>query len=153
MALAAGLTALFFAPREPDRLGLKGGPVLGFYVQHGDQVRRGTDGETVAAHDAIRFSYTAAEPVHLGIFSIDGAGAVSRYYPAGDRTRAEPAGADMLLPISTRLDGVLGPERIFALFCAAPIDLRGIEVELRHAGRPPAVDGCREARLEWKKAP
>ena len=151
-ALAASIAMMFLWP-DGDRTGFrtKGGPQLTFYVKHGEQVRRGSDGESVAPKDAIRFAYSAEKPYHLAVFSIDANERVSLYYPSEDGTRPEPPGADIALPLSTILDDSVGKETIWALFCEQPIDLAAIERALESSRAAPELAGCHARTVEWKK--
>jgi hypothetical protein len=145
IALAAGLSALFV--RSEDGTRTKGSAEIGFYVKHGDVVRKGADGEVLAPKDSIRFSYTAHEARHLAILSVDPEGEVSVYYPTG-ATRPEAPGTDVLLPLSTALDDTVGRERIWALFCEGPIDLDRAR-SLVAARAPPG--GCTASELSFEK--
>ena len=150
LALAACLAAIFFWPASEDGFRTKGGPRIGFYVKHGEAVRRGSDGDQLAPKDAIRFSYSADRAYHLAVLSIDPMGAVSVYYPEGDRTHLEAAGNDVALPLSTVLDESVGREKIFALFCEQPIDLARTKDALASAGDV-GGDRCHADRLDWIK--
>jgi hypothetical protein len=153
IALAAGVAGLILLPETPERgFRSKGGPKLSFYVKHGDEVRRGNDGDKVSTKDSIRFAYSAEKAYHLAVLSIDPTGAVSVYYPAGDRTRSEAPGADVALPLSTVLDESVGKEKIFALFCESPIDLFAVKKELESSGDV-RTEGCQRDRLDWIKEP
>jgi hypothetical protein len=154
LALAACAAAFILLPRAAeDGFRSKGGPRLSFYVKHGEDVRRGSDRERVSPKDAIRFAYSAEKAYHLAVLSIDPAGAVSVYYPAGDRTRPEAPGSDVALPLSTVLDESVGAEKIFALFCEQPIDLFRAKRTLESSGELPHAEGCHGDRLDWIKEP
>lgn len=118
---AAALLVVRTGPAAPpaDYVGTKGGGggglALGVYVGAEDGARLVVDGDPVPAAGALRFKVTAASPCRLWIVSVDGAGQVSRLFPPeGDR--AEPRGAGEV-PGGARLDGQVGPERLFAV-CA-----------------------------------
>jgi hypothetical protein len=152
LALAASI-ALFFVLPDEEGLRTKGGPQIAFYVKHGEKVRRGIDGETVAPKDAIRFAYTTDRAYHLAVFSLDPKGRASVYYPNEAATRSESPGADVALPLSTVLDDSLGRERIWALFCERPIELAAIKSAIESSRSPPKVGGCHARTLDWNKEP
>ena len=100
-------------------------------------------GETVAPGDTVRFTYSTAERRYLAILSVDGAGAASIYFPDGAEAVAVEPGEDAPLPLGTRLDGVLGEERVVGLFCDAPRPLEPVRQALQNSGAAlPDVPGC-----------
>jgi len=99
----------------------KGKPALTFYVKHSEVVREGGPGEVVYPNDAINFTVSTEVPAYLAIVSVDGAGKVSAYYPAGPAAAAIPTGRDQVLPRSVLLDDTLGVERVVGVFCDRPI--------------------------------
>ncbi len=154
---AAALAATCLVALRPS-LGVrsKGLPVsVGMYVQHGQSVRRALPGEAVAPGDAVRFSYTSAEPRSLAILSVDGAGVASVYFPAGPETVSVPAANNAPLPLATQLDGVLGEERVVGLFCKQPRRLEPVREALQASGTAlPEVPGCVLATFHFtKRAP
>ena len=143
--------ALFRGP-DPPFVRPKGGPQLGFFVKHGEAVRRGGPGEVVTPGDLVRFTYTSAAPAYLAIVGLDAAGVITVYFNgAAERL---PAGRDVALPRSTLLDDTLGSEAVQAFFCAGPIDLaaaqRAVQGDPRQA---PVPAGCTVDRLVWNKEP
>jgi hypothetical protein len=83
-----------------------------FVVQEGQQLREG---------DALRFVVTTATGGFVSIFSVDGRGKVSPFYPASDpSTAAAPLELEEkgrhVLPGSIILDDAPGPESIVAVF-------------------------------------
>jgi hypothetical protein len=147
-ALVAGL-----APRghHGDGERIKGTARVGFYVKHGETIRRGAAGEIVAPGDALRFTVTTPTPIWLAVLSRDGAGHASVYYPTGGGMAEIGPARDLALPASTVLDEVTGPEQIFALFCAAPADLGGLRRALDRNGAVAAPPGCLVDRLSIEK--
>ena len=115
-----------------------GGRSVAFYVQHGDQLRRGQSGERVAPGDYVQLVYSGAAPLCGAILSVDGAHHVSRYFPDGARAVALPPGSAQRFPRSTRLDDVLGHETLYALLCRDALPLEPLQVE---AGDPTNVTG------------
>jgi Putative zinc-finger len=154
-AVALAATCLL-ALRPSLEVRSKGAPVsVGMYVQHGQSVRRALPGEVVAPGDAVRFSYSSAEPRSLAILSVDGAGVASVYFPDGPETVRVPAAEDTPLPLATQLDGVLGEERVVALFCQKPRALEPVRRALQTSGAAlPEVPGCVLATFRFtKRAP
>lgn len=118
----------------PDYVGTKGGPaaavaagapegaqvkgpglMLGVFVQGATGVSAVSDGAAVPAAAGIRFKVQAAAPgCRLWIASVDAAGQVSRIFPASGDPVPVSRGE---LPGGARLDGLAGPERIYAV-CA-----------------------------------
>jgi hypothetical protein len=121
VAAAFGVWLLASRDRHDDaNARSKGKPALSFYVKHGEVVREGGPGEVVRPNEAINFTVSTDEPAFLAIISVDGAGKVSAYYPAGPTAAAIPAGRDQVLPRSVLLDDTLGLERVVAVFCQRP---------------------------------
>jgi hypothetical protein len=154
VALAASMAAIFLRPAEDEHgFRTKGGPQVAFYVKHGEQVRRGDDGEILSPKDAVRFAYTTERTYHLAVFSLDPAGRVSIYYPTDAETHPESPGAEIALPLSTVLDDSVGEERIWALFCEGSIDLPAIKSAIQSERAPPPLAGCHARTLRWNKEP
>lgn len=162
-ALAVGLAAaaalVIRAPRiRPDLhfgLGdarLKGSsPALGMYVQHGDVVRRAGPGERVAPGDAVRFAVTLREPAYVAVLTLDPVGKASVYYPAGALAEPVNPGADVALPLATRLDQTVGEERVFGLFCDRPVELEPVRARLGALASGFVPPGCQVARWSFEK--
>jgi hypothetical protein len=160
LAAAAGTAALIVAVRPVprgateaapgaapgDATRIKGGARLGFFVKHGDAVRRGGPGEPVVAGDLVRFVVSTPRPAHLAIVGLDARGVGSVYFPAPGAADTVAAGTDVELPRATRLDDTLGPETVAAFFCERPVDLAAVRADPRSA--PP---GCTVDRLDWVK--
>ncbi|HEV8549979.1 MAG TPA: zf-HC2 domain-containing protein [Polyangiaceae bacterium] len=120
----------------------KGGGRLGFFVKRGGAVERGAPGQALRPGDAVEFSYSAPKDGYLAVLSVDGAGRASVYYPSAPRALPFAAG-ERPLDASTVLDGVLGHERWFALFCESAVELEPIRARLEsHPTQPLAVAGC-----------
>lgn len=71
--------------------------------------------------DALRFGVKTLQPGFVAIVSIDGAGAVSTYYPQANELAPIAAGKVQLLDGSIELDETLGAERLLALVCRRPL--------------------------------
>jgi hypothetical protein len=154
LALAAALV-LFLTFRGgggDEGTRTKGGKTkLGFYVNHGGNVRLGGPDEHVVPGDGLRFVVTTGESAFLAVLSVDGAGHVSSYYPAslheGTAAGAGPvaAGHDVALPLSTTLDETLGSETIYGVFCSEDFEIEPMRRALEATGgkNPPQVGpGC-----------
>lgn len=147
MALAASVVLVVMVgtqPREVLEVGrTKGAGWSGFYVRHQGVVREGGPGEVVRPGDALQFTTSLATPGYVAVLSIDGARRASLYYPAEPTAAFQPAGEDVPLPLSTVLDGTLGPETLYVLACPAPIPLEPLLSALeREPSRPPQAEGC-----------
>jgi len=147
IAAAASLLLLVQAPGER----VKGsGFALRMYVEHAGEVRRAGPGETVAPGDAVRFAATAPAKAYVAVLSIDSAGHASVYFPLGERAEAVEPGAEVALPLGTRLDATVGEERIVGLFCSSPLELEPLRVQLER-GISLAPDGCQVTRWSFVK--
>jgi hypothetical protein len=153
VAAAVGLTAAASVLLVVRSAGtrLKGsGFSLGMYVDHRGEVRKAAPGETVAAGDAVRFAVTAPFDTHVAILSLDPKGHASIYFPAGRRAELVHAGADVALPLGTRLDETVGEERIIGLFCSSAIELEPLRLQLER-GDPAIPHGCQVTRWSFVK--
>jgi Putative zinc-finger len=153
---AAALAAALLLALQPTGVRSKGARVsVGMYVQHGQAVRRALSGETVVPGDSVRFAYSSREPRELAILSVDGAGVATVYFPDGPETVSVPAAEDAALPLATQLDGVLGEERVVALFCERPRALEPVREALQSSRTGlPEVPGCVLATFRFtKRAP
>lgn len=150
LAAAAGLVLWLGPDVSGDRV--KGAPVgLGMWVRHGTEVRRAAPGEVVASGDAVRFSVTTPRPAWVAVLSVDPAGRASIYFPDGTRAARVEAGADVPLPLATRLDATVGEERVLGLFCDRPVDLEPLRAAMERSGDAPAPPGCLVARWTFVK--
>jgi hypothetical protein len=122
--------------------------VLGFYVKRGDVIREGGEGELVAPGDALEFTASSDAPGYLAIISVDGARKVSVYYPAGALAAAIGAGRAQVLPLSVRLDGVLGVERVAGVFCDHPAAVESLAAAVARGETP---TGCVVDTLTFEK--
>ena len=138
------------APEEGVRS--KGPQSIGFYVKHGDGVRRGAHGEVVEPGDALRFLYTSEEDGFIAVLSVDAAQRGAIYYPDEQANAAAiAAGRDVPLPLSTVLDDVTGPEQIFGVFCASPVELEPLRRALERDASAAPPPGCRFDQLSIEK--
>lgn len=129
----------------------KGSSRLGFYVKRGEQIQKGAPADILHPGDNIEFVYRAPSPGYLAIFSVDGQGKATVYYPTSPTAAAVQAG-ERVLPQSTLLDGVLGKETVYALFCTNAEQLEPIRAALETgSGTPPEVPGCTVETLHFEK--
>jgi len=154
LALAAAAMLIVrgssLAPDEGVRS--KGPQSIGFYVKHGDAVRRGAHGERVEPGDALRFLYTSEEDGFIAVLSVDAAQRGTIYFPnEAANAAAFAAGHDVPLPLSTVLDDVTGPERIFGVFCASPVALEPLRRALERDPTAAPPPGCRFDQLLIEK--
>jgi hypothetical protein len=150
VALAAAVVLALIPLHEPDGVRVKGGDQLSYFVKRGDAVQRGARKQRVRPGDKLRFAYTALAPRYLAIVSLDAAEQVSVYYPTGERAARVEPGVEVPLPSAVELDGVLGEERVFALFCTSEIALAPLRAELlaaAHTLKSPAGCTLDELRL------
>ncbi len=118
-AAAAALAIVVTWPRahgDAAAIRTKGTAVVGLFVAHGDQVRRGAPRETVVPGDRIELFTTTTEPRWFAATSSDGSVYV-------EPTRVE-AGRERVLPIAIELDATLGTEVVTGVFCADRFDAR-----------------------------
>jgi len=103
--------------------------------------------------DAINFTASTDRPAFLAIISIDGAHQTSVYYPDGPVAAPLHAGRDQMLPLSVRLDDVLGLERVVGVFCDRALPVDRIKAAVAQGSALP--DGCETDGLtiEKRRAP
>jgi hypothetical protein len=154
VALAAGVAGLVVVARAPapESTRTKGPARLGFFVKHGDAVRRGGAGEHVSPGDLVRFVVSTPRAAHLAIVSLDGRAAANVYFPPPGLGDDVAAGTDVELPRATLLDDTLGPETVAAFFCERPVD-RGSLLDAVRARPDSTPPGCAVDRLDWVKVP
>jgi len=148
--IAAAAAMLAVAPTPPaDYLGAKG-TALSMQVWAGsaEGAREVPDGGPVPADARLRFRVAAGQPCLLWLVSIDGRGEVSRLYPAqGDAPASVKGGTT--LPGGVALDGLAGPERLYAICSPEAVPLADVERSVRGAAsggadalrRGPALPG------------
>jgi hypothetical protein len=153
-ALAAGvLLVVRPAPVPEPGIGIKGsGVAVTMYVQHDGEVRRSVPDEVVVPGDAIRFAVTTPVRSYVGVLSLDAKGHASVYFPLGPRAQPIGPGVEEPLPIGTRLDGTVGAERIWALFCSSPVELGPLRAQLEGGWESVSIpDGCRVSQWRFVK--
>jgi hypothetical protein len=147
-ALAAAAALLLFVnvggrAREtapnPALLAAKGACSLSLVARRAGQVFAASGPKVgLAAGDELRFVVTSDASAHtyLLIASVDGAGHTNVYFPfAGARSGAVAQPGRWEVPGSVVLDSSRGPERIFALFSAAPLEAAQVTEPLARIGQ------------------
>jgi len=150
LAVVSGLAALLAvvvttALRDPvgPQVQVKGSPLV-VHVRHAGQVRAATDGETVEAGDALRFTLSC-ESCRVVVLSIDSRGTISRLAPVQGEAPIAVTGTTTL-PGSAELDDVSGPERIFAVLGDDRLTWSAAEEAARRLiAAKPGVQSLREA--------
>jgi hypothetical protein len=144
-AIAVAALVMWFVVPHTQNLDVTrrkgGGPHLGFFIKRGERVNRGASGDLLMAGDRLRFTYTSKYSTCFALLSRDSQTATI-YYPSTSQCAHIPAGNDVPLDFSVELDETPGNERIFALFCARPIALESLRVELAGSGRLGPVSDC-----------
>lgn len=137
LAAAIGVVVVIARPRpvtEPD-LAIKGDATWQVFANRDGQTFAIHDGAQLEPRDRIRFAVTPDGARYLLVASIDGAGAVSIYFPyGGDASAPLDPGERVELPGSIVLDTAPGPERMFALFSDEPIEAAAVAEQLRAIG-------------------
>lgn len=125
-ALAAGFALALVWPRTSsapseavDQVRTKGASIVGFYVAHGNSVRRGAIREQVMPHDRIQLFTTTSARSWVAVVGDDATGMRSVYVAP----RPLDAGREQLLPLSIELDATPGDETVTAIFCTEPFDV------------------------------
>jgi hypothetical protein len=124
---AAAALAIFVRTRpvEPEispsvsGIRTKGSAVLGFFVSHAGELRRGQSGEVVAPADRVQLVTTTEQAGWIAVTGTDARG-VRTVYGA---PQPLDAGRDRELPFSIILDDTLGRSTISAVFCPSPFTL------------------------------
>nr|HEX4317968.1 hypothetical protein [Kofleriaceae bacterium] len=112
---------------------VKGTAIVGFFVSHDGQVRRGAAREPVMPGDRVELVTTTQQPMWFAAISSDGSVYV-------EPTRVD-AGRELALPTAIELDAQLHDEVVTGVFCGEPFDV--------HA--PPAT--CTTDRFTLVKVP
>jgi hypothetical protein len=161
--LAAAGVALFVArpwqrgapPAEENGSGTrtKGASArLGWVVRRGEHVFTGRPEQALRAGDALRFTVSAAEPVYVAVLGLDATGRIGVYHADADRLARVEAGEQQALPGAIELDAAPGEERLYGVFCAAPMALSSVRFAVERAPDAPALpEGCSFERWTLSK--
>jgi hypothetical protein len=105
--------------------------------------------------DHLRFKVSTSEPAHVAILSLDGAGVASVYYPRQRQSAHLGVVRDQVLESSIELDGTLGEEGLWGVFCEAPFEVEPLRAALEERRALPTLGGCRVDLLSVvkKRAP
>lgn len=153
LALAVIACALSACSAKPDSTTRAAGDLgsVTFAVKRGDEVLPGTEGMRVRAHDEVTFTATAAVPQHVVVARRDAAGKVSVL--VGEHTALPVAGTAVVMGEPARLDGQLGPELVWAVFCFDRFGSDMVVQELLARRAPPDWRRCHIQQLHWTKEP
>jgi hypothetical protein len=100
----------------------------------------------------LQFFYSAQTAGYFALFSVDGERHVSVYFPVGGSAARIEAGNQLPLSNSVVLDGVIGRESVYGLFCEAPFELAPLRASLQSAPElAPVRAGCVVDHLELAK--
>jgi hypothetical protein len=138
--LAAAAALLVFV-RPHDDIRAKGAAALAVFVARGDGVQPVENGAShLHAGDRIRFVLWPNGLKYAVIASIDGAAHATIYYPFhGDRSATLAPGPRVEVPGSIELDDAPGPERVFAVLSARPLDTAPVLAALKKLSTAAAV--------------
>src|SRR5262249_39486653 len=101
---------------------------------------------------ALRFAYSTGSAENLAIFSRDGAGRASVYFPSdGSTSRSVQAGQGQGLPESTVLDDTLGQETLYGIFCEQPFAIAPVRRALESGDPLPVAESCKVDRVSVDK--
>lgn len=135
LALAACVLLLLRSDRAQDTtdtVRMKGGDKVAFFVEHKGKLRAGYANERVEPGDKLQFAYSARQPVHVVVLSLDGARKVSLYVDDAGELPATTGNDVRTLATSVLLDDVLGSERIWGLVCKERQDGSTLQRQLDH---------------------
>jgi hypothetical protein len=121
-------------PTGDDDIRIKGAMTFQVFANRGDEVIPVRDGTQLAEGDRIRFVVGSGGPEYLLVVSIDGAGNPTVYYPYGGERSGAITQEPSELPGSIVLDAAPGPERVFALISAEPLDAAVVKRALAAIG-------------------
>jgi hypothetical protein len=128
----------------------KGGPHVSWFVKRGEYVYRGRADEPLYPGDSLRFLYSSDAPRYFALLNLD-ARSASIFYPAAGQAAAVRTGNDIALDFSIELDGQLGDERVYALFCDTPFAIEPLRAVLEKTAALPAPSGCHSDSITLHK--
>jgi hypothetical protein len=142
-ALAAAVALVVGWPRgNAAEVRTKGSAIVGCFISHGGQVRRGGAQELVSPGDRIELATTTSEPAWFAAISDDAHGARSVYVAP----RPVEPGREHVVPLAIELDAAAGAEVVTGVFCPQIFDPLAIDPLA-----PPA--GCTVDRFTLTKVP
>jgi len=147
LVAVAAAALLVLLPRDRavvahDEVRTKGTSIVGFFVAHGDQMRRGGVRESVMPGDRIQIVTTTLQPTWFAAISDDASGTRSVYV---EPTKLD-VGRDRPAPLAIELDATLGDETVTALFCPTAFELDAIDLDA-------LPEGCSVDRFTLVKVP
>jgi hypothetical protein len=121
ISAVSALAAVFMLSLQPsqnaEEVRTKGSVRLSYHISRDGTVWLAGPNEKLRENDKIQFVFRAAEPGFLAVFSVDGRGEVSSYYPAEGEVAGAYSPERPRLSTSTLLDDALGDEVFVAVFC------------------------------------
>lgn len=139
-AMAVGLAVALVRPGS-DPVQYKGELAMQVVAKRGERQFVVHDGQELFEGDALRFVVTVGAPGYLTLFSVDGRGVVTPFYP-GSAPRTDPAPLTLErsgpheLPGAIELDDAIGDEVVIAVLSAEPFS----RTEVHEAFRRLVVD-------------
>jgi Putative zinc-finger len=130
VALAAAFALVIAWPKPHDLVRTKGTAIVGFFIAHGDAVRRGALNETVTPGDRLELVTSTTESGFFAAISIDQLGTRSVYVPLV----AIAPGREQVVPGAVELDAQLGRETVTGVFCADHFNPMTIALDALPAG-------------------
>jgi hypothetical protein len=142
LAAAAAAAMLLLTPRPPaDYVGAKGSALsMQVWAGSAEGALEVSDGERVPAAARLRFRVSSGRPCRLWLVSVDAGGELSRLFPAPGEAPATVTGGTTL-PGGVALDGLPGPERLYAVCSPDVLPFEQVERSVRGAlaGRTDAL--------------
>jgi hypothetical protein len=145
-AIAAGLVVAIVRPGK-DAVQYRGEIAMRVVAKRGERQFVVHDGRELFEGDALRFVVTVGAPGYLTLFSVDGRGVVTPFYPGSDPEKdpaplmLERAGPHEL-PGAVELDDAVGDEVVIAVLSAEPFSRADVHDAFRRL-----VVGKRAAEL------
>jgi hypothetical protein len=134
---------------------------LDFYLHDGQDTYALMNGDVVHEGDRVGFLAHALSPGYLVIVGLDALGRTYPCYPQGNEEQAErvePSEEPLSLDQAIRFDGVLGQERLVAVFCPEAFEVSAVARALEVASDqpedgelPPLKAGCWQRSIVLEK--
>jgi hypothetical protein len=128
---------------EQDGVRAKGTPDFHYFVKRGTQVLQQGELRALTPGDRLRFVVQPAGYGFVVLLSRDPAGQVSVYHGEDEQATAlAPGRPRVALPEAIELDGQLGEEHLYGVFCRKPVPLEPLRRELLSTSRLTPPEGC-----------
>lgn len=136
VGLAVAAAVVLLALPQDDGTRTKGlGAHLGIHRRTDRGSERLVDGALVEVGDRLQVVFSKGDADHAAVFSLDGAGTVTRHWPTHDDTRV--TATTVALGTAFELDDAPAFERFVLVSAEVPIDLRLVEHDLRRVAEGP----------------